>query len=598
MKTSKTLLTLFVCVLALATAAPSVKAQNPITFNFTGVITSVDDALGWFQNTYEVGATVTGSYTFFDSNYLRGVDFSDPDHSVTYQYYFKPNFLGVPLTNPDFRLKAGDREIKKDTAPFAWDFFWIPTWNDSAQSYPGAGDGYAVTSAIGFPSFWRDFTGDPVADPDGFLFPLPIANLRLHDPTSNTLNSVALPLMPPNLAAFSERSGSIFISDGNGEPDYATAKFRITSLTRACPVVETFATGLLAPSKIIQTPRGNFIVAEGGPEVPNNGRVSIVDKHGNRRTLIEGLPSARTFVGDFNGTTGVWLDGRTLYILNGQGDVTLRGPLPGTEMANPTPASPIFSSVLAVHFSESMEEKTTGVTLTLADHQALKAGQRLTRSDAKGRKMIIELIADFPDYAPEPRPNFADNVRHSHPYGVVGQGRQLYIVDAGWNIVRKVDVRRGTTETLASFAPTPNPRFPVGPPVLENVPTSIRWDGHDLLVTLLSGAPFFLPSYSTVQQVDPRTGEITPLVGGLSSAIDATPIKSHGDDEGYLTLEFNLTFPTSGPGRLQFFRTANATPAVLADCLTTPTSMVLDRKGDRVVITELATGRLVTLKFP
>ena len=64
MKTPKTLLTLILCVLALATVAPSVKAQNPITFHFTGVITSVDDSLGWFQNTYAVGAAVTGSYTF------------------------------------------------------------------------------------------------------------------------------------------------------------------------------------------------------------------------------------------------------------------------------------------------------------------------------------------------------------------------------------------------------------------------------------------------------------------------------------------------------------------------------------------------------
>ena len=309
-----------------------------------------------------------------------------------------------------------------------------------------------------------------------------------------------------------------------------------------CPAVEAFATGLLAPSKIIQTPRGNFIVAEGGPQVPNNGRVSIVDRQGSRRTLLDGLPSARTFVGDFNGTTGVWLEGRTLYVLNGQGDVTLRGPVPGTEMANPNPASPIFSSVLAVHFSAAMEETTTGITLTLADHQALKAGQRLTRSDANGRKMIIELLADFPDYAPDPRPNFAGNVRHSHPYGVVGRGRLLYIVDAGFNIVRRVDVRSGDYETLASFAPTPNPRLPAGPPFIENVPTSIRWDGHDLLVTLLSGGPFFLPGYSTIQQVDQRTGEITPLIDGLSSAIDVTPLGSRCRDDGFLALEFNLTY--------------------------------------------------------
>jgi len=365
-----------------------------------------------------------------------------------------------------------------------------------------------------------------------------------------------------------------------------------------CPGVESFATGLLAPSKIIQTPRGNFIVAEGGPEVPNHGRVSIVDRHGNRRTLLDGLPSARTFVGDFNGTTGVYLEGRTLFILNGQGDVTLPGPVQGTERSNPAPASPIFSSVLAVHFSAAMEEMTTGVTLTLADHQALKSGQWLTRSDANGRRMVIRLIADFPDYAPEPRPNFADNVRHSHPYGVVGRGRFLYIVDAGFNIVRKLDVCSGAVETLASFAPTPNPRLPAGPPVLENVPTSIRWADHQLVVTLLSGAPFFLPGYSQVQEVDPRTGDIAPLLTGLSSAIDVISLRSHGCDEGYLTLEFDLTFPAPGPGRIQFFSDASATPVILADCLTTSSSMVFDRKGDRVVIAELATGRLVTLELP
>lgn len=365
-----------------------------------------------------------------------------------------------------------------------------------------------------------------------------------------------------------------------------------------CPGIEPFATGLLAPNKIIQTPRGNFIVSENGPEVANNGRVSIVDRQGNRRTLLDGLPAARTFVGDFNGTTGIYLEGRTLFILAGQGDVTLPGPVQGTERANPTPSSPIFSSVLAVTFSAAMEETTTGVTLTLADHQALKAGQRLIRADANGRRMLINLIADFPDYAPEPRPNFADNVRHSHPYGVVGRGRHLYIVDAGFNSVRKVNVFSGEFETLASFAPTPNPRFPVGPPVIENVPTSIRWDGDHLLVTLLSGAPFFLPGYSQVQQVDPCTGEITPLITGLSAAIDVTPLGSRCRDDGLLTLEFNLNFPAPGSGRLQYFSAPGAVPVILADCLTTSSSMVFDRRGDRLVITELATGRLVTFDLP
>jgi hypothetical protein len=62
-----------------------------------------------------------------------------------------------------------------------------------------------------------------------------------------------------------------------------------------CPAVDTLATGLVAPSKIIQTPRGDFIVAEGGLQVPNNGRVSIVDcrRWKATRTGVEPLREAQ-----------------------------------------------------------------------------------------------------------------------------------------------------------------------------------------------------------------------------------------------------------------------------------------------------------------
>lgn len=367
-----------------------------------------------------------------------------------------------------------------------------------------------------------------------------------------------------------------------------------------CPAVRTFATGLAAPSKIIQTPRGNLIVAEAGPQVPNHGRISIVDQQGNRRTLLDGLPSARTFVGDFNGATGVYLQGRTLYVLNGQGDVTLAGPVPGTERANPAPSSPLFSSILAVRFSAATEDSTSGVTLTLADHQALKSGERLLRTDASGQKINIELVKDFPDYAPEPRPTFPDNVRHSHPYGIVADDLFLYVVDAGFNKIRKLNLASGVEQTLATFPPTPNPNFPAGPPFIENVPTTIRWNGDQLLVTLLSGAPFN-PGFSQVRQVDPDTGANAPIIQGLSAVVDVTPLfqdESPLTPVGFLTLEFDVNFPAPGPGRLQFFTPPNVTPTVLADCLTTSTSMVFDRKGNRLVVAELATGRLVALQLP
>ena len=40
--------------------------------------------------------------------------------------------------------------------------------------------------------------------------------------------------------------------------------------------------------------------------------------------------------------------------------------IPGSIVANPTPSSPLFSSVLAFHFSSSVERSTAGFSMTLA----------------------------------------------------------------------------------------------------------------------------------------------------------------------------------------------------------------------------------------
>ncbi len=45
----------------------------------------------------------------------------------------------------------------------------------------------------------------------------------------------------------------------------------------------------------------------------------------------------------------------------------LLGPSQGTTLPNPHPSSPLFSSVLALHFSAGVEKATAGVTLTAAD---------------------------------------------------------------------------------------------------------------------------------------------------------------------------------------------------------------------------------------
>jgi hypothetical protein len=66
-----------------------------------------------------------------------------------------------------------------------------------------------------------------------------------------------------------------------------------------------------------------------------------------------------------------------------------------------------------------------------------------------------------------------------------------------------------------------------GPPFVENVPTTIRSDGSQLLVTLLSGAPF-IGGLSQVRQIDPIAGANNGLIDGPSAAADVIPLEPTG----------------------------------------------------------------------
>jgi hypothetical protein len=371
----------------------------------------------------------------------------------------------------------------------------------------------------------------------------------------------------------------------------ATSLAFVGTAAAQCPGT-TFTGGLQLPSKIIQGNKGNLIVAEAGTFAPNSGRISIVDAQGNRRTLLEGLPSGINEIGDISGTSGLYLQGRTLYIVNGEGDATLAGPIPGTEVPNPAPSSPIISSVLALHFSDEVEKTTSGFTLSLADHQALKNGDKLRLDKGKGDKITLELVADFPNYSPDSLPFFPPNVRHFNPYGVTKIGDNLFVNDGGQNAVFRVDTHSGSISTLTTFPPIPNPLFPgFGGPVIEAVPDSIREFDGQLFVTLLRGFPF-LPGNATVMKVNPSTGAATPLITGLTSAIDVLPVKEKGKIS-YLTLEISTNLLAGNPGRLQRFATPAGPGTVISNCLISPSSMVRD--GDNLYVTEIFTGRIIKI---
>ncbi|HWS55133.1 MAG TPA: ScyD/ScyE family protein [Pyrinomonadaceae bacterium] len=360
---------------------------------------------------------------------------------------------------------------------------------------------------------------------------------------------------------------------------------------RAQCAATVLTSDLRFPSGVVLTPLGNLLVAENGAAEPNTGRVSIVGPDGARRTLLDGLPSGFNEVVGPAGPSGLLLRGRTLYVAVGVGDATLAGPLPGTEVPNPQASSPIFDSILAVRFGAAAETETQGFTLTPADHLALAAGEELRLGGGSGR-VTVELIADFPDFVPDPQPFFPENVRHSNPYHLVAKGNRLYVSESGLNSVVEVDINTGTFSTLATFAPLPNP-LPFGPPAVDAVATGIALDDGRLLVSLLTGFPF-PPGASEVRAVEIGAGTQSAFFTGLTSAIDVLPVREGGDTD-YLVLEFSADLLANLPGRLLRFETPGGAPTVVSDCLVSPSAMTRDRRTGTLYVTETFTGRVVTL---
>ncbi len=318
--------------------------------------------------------------------------------------------------------------------------------------------------------------------------------------------------------------------------------------------------GLRTPLGITQSNQNNLIVSESGTlGVLQTGRISIVDPSGSRRTLLDGLPSATNDAGDSSGPAGVVMRGRTLYVVVGLGNTFLVGGLP-----NPNPASPIFSSVLAIHFSASVEKKTLqGFTLPFSAQQTLASGQKLTLSNVEGDKITVELIANFPDFTIDP--TTLSGFRNVNPFDLVVVGDQIYVTDGGQNLVWQLDIATRTFSTLATF-PNVGNQLPIGAPTVEAVPTGIAYSDSRLLVTLFRGFPF-PPGISVVEQIDPLTGAHAPFITGLKTALDVIP-KREGSETHYLVLQHTSGVgppflpPFTRPGLVLHFDTPAGPPTV------------------------------------
>jgi len=359
--------------------------------------------------------------------------------------------------------------------------------------------------------------------------------------------------------------------------------------------------GLREPLGTALTNQGNLLVSETGTTALHSGRISIVDPSGNRRTLLDGLPSAINDVGEPSGPAGLFMRGRNLYVAIGTGDVGRPGPFPGTTIENPDgPSSPIFSSILAIQFSAATETTTTEFTLAFADQDALANGETVTLSSGGADRITIQMIADFPNFISNPLPFFPQNIRLSNPFDLVAVEDTVYVTDGGRNRVWESDLLTGVVSTLVTFPAIPNPLFGIpglpGGPFLDAVPTGIASFHGQLFVTLFRGVPF-PPGTSTVEQIDPLTGSDTPFITGLKTAIDVLPIAGHGETN-YLVLQHASVGPFfASPGLVLRFNSPASPPALIANCLTRPTSMTLDKKTGTLYVSEYG-GRIVAIALP
>ena len=369
----------------------------------------------------------------------------------------------------------------------------------------------------------------------------------------------------------------------------------VASLAQTSP----FTVGLNNPAKITVAGGSSLLVSEAGTTAPNSGRISLVNRTtGARQTLIDGLPSAVNNDGgapETSGPAGLKQNGQKLYVTTGAGNTAM--PVTGGFIANPAPSSPLFDSILELTLPADYETLASGFALSFANQMTLNGNAPVTLTNAEGKQLTVRLVANLPDYVSDPRPTLPENIRTSNLYGIELSGGALYITDASFNLLYRVQISTGASEVFTTFAYKPNPTT-TGPPVIEPVPDSIRLVGSNLYVSFLSGFPF-VAGLAEVKTVNLNTRQQAVLIPNLTSALDVLPFNgTGGDTDSYLVLEFSANMLAQAPGRIKLFTSPSESPRIIADNLITPTSITRDAPTGAIFVTEKATGRILRVNAP
>ncbi len=388
----------------------------------------------------------------------------------------------------------------------------------------------------------------------------------------------------------------------------AVALIALTANIIFAQTTSVFTVGLARPTKLITAGDNSLLVVESGTTTPNTGRVSLVNRTtGARQTLIGGLPSGVNNLGgppSASGPSALKLRGHTLFLTISTGDA-VQNVGPGLESPNPNPSSPLFDSVLELNLPGNYEEVTSAFTITFANQTTLASGGEVELTNADGQTMTIRMIANFPDYMPNPRPTAPNNQRASNIFGVEIFQKNLYVVDAAFNLIYRVGIDDGNYAPFVTFPNKPNPLFPtIGGPFVEPVPDNIHRVGNRLLVPLLTGFPF-VSGFSEIQSVSLKGGGRETFIPNLTSAIDVLHVETSDDSKNigdaedmYFTLEFSANQLANQPGRLKFYSSPDAAPVTVVSNLISPTSMARDEATGDIFVTEIFTGRIIRVQIP
>lgn len=340
--------------------------------------------------------------------------------------------------------------------------------------------------------------------------------------------------------------------------------------------------GLRSPQDLLLTPGGNFLVTEPDTAI-NNGRISYVTRNGDRRSLFEGLPSGTDVTGSASGPTAMALRNRTLYLTIGGGDVetpTEGGP------AQHSPdgiSSPLFSSVLSIQFSADVDALTGTFTMTPAIQERLGDGFEVVIDNGAGATARVLMLADFPNSMPDPNMPY----RFSNPWGIAvsPDGSTLMVADASMDALIRVNATTGRWQRVVKFPPTANPT-PIGPPMVDTVPTSVSYYGNDVLITTLTGFPFATGVARTFL-VNGSTGAVTPFISSLTTSTDLAVLPRAGQRPVFFTAEFSLAMLSEQPAPGRILRFDTPAPTLVSAGVPAPVSLQVDANSGSLFVLSL-----------